>query len=163
MNVRRTTWLAVLSLSVLSLPLLFLPLLACDNTPNNPAGFVFIVDSGGPVDHSMTDGSGLTDGGYQCSWPAALDNGGSIPGCGTGRAFVTCTESGGSVSYPTSQAMGCPACNGTCTELCNLNEFALSCANPVSDAATSSPGLPHGCHLAQSFPTGSVAYCCPCE
>jgi hypothetical protein len=154
-QVGRHTWLGFL---------LLWPL-ACGSTPNTPA------DASGPVDrpvdrHVVTDAPARADLapdalGFQCGWPAALDNGG-LAGCGPARAFVTCSEPGTSASYAASEPMGClVSCTGTCQDLCALGEFALSCATAQPDAAVSS-GPAHGCHFATAF-SSSVLYCCPCQ
>jgi hypothetical protein len=150
------------------LTLLALVPLACSNTPNNVVTFNF--DASGhvdrPVDHVVHDAQPRLDvapdaAGFQCFWPGALDDGG-VAGCAPSRAFVTCTEAGGSASYTAATHNGCLACSGTCTDSCGLGEFALSCATAPTDAAVSS-GPAHGCHFSKSFPFGSVVYCCPCQ
>ena len=154
----RHAWLAVLSLW----------LLACTNTPNTPADASRPVDR--PVDcPAVTDGSGRPDvapdaAGFQCGWPAALDNG-ALNGCGPARAFVTCSLPGTSASYATTEHGACVSCSGTCLDSCALGEFALSCAASLPDTADAavSSGPAHGCRFAAAFPLGSVVYCCPCQ
>jgi hypothetical protein len=154
--------------SPLVVALLSLSPLACTNTPNGR-----VIDASGAVDRPvLTDASGqikvtvdatgsIVDGGSQCGWPAALDNG-AVAGCAPARAFVTCAEPGGSSSYAASEPMGCVSCSGTCQDSCAVSEFALSCATAQPDAAVSS-GPAHGCRFASAFPSGSVLYCCPCQ
>ena len=165
MPISRPAWLAWLAFLAFLAFLAWWPL-ACANTPNNVRPPP--IDASHPVDRPLvTDGSGRSDlvlhdaSGPQCKWPTALDNDG-VPGCVPTRAFVTCTETGGSASYPASDPMGCVSCSGTCRDSCALNELALSCNVPQPDAAASA-GPTQGCHPAFTLPLGGEVYCCPCQ
>lgn len=136
--------------------------LACDNTRNTPIP----VDGAGAVNRPLhMDGSTHADLalealGPQCRWPTTFDSG---VGCVATRAFVSCTEAGGTVTEPSADPTGCLACNGTCREFCTLSEYSLSCNGALQlDAATSSEST-DGCHVAFVFASGPVTYCCPCQ
>lgn len=156
MPVRRRVWLVFLGLSSLG----------CANTPNNVRP---LVDASHPVDCGVdrlasacqTDPVLHDASGPRCKWSAALDDN-CVLGCKPTRAYVTCTESGGSASYPASDPMGCISCSGTCQDFCAPTEFALACNVPQPDAAASA-GPTQGCHAAFTLPLGGEVYCCPCQ
>jgi hypothetical protein len=136
--------------------------LACTSTSNQPAP----TGAGGAGNHSgVTDASLHTDAvsdrsSPQCRWSAALDN----SACAPTRAYVECTEGGNSVSYPSSDPMSCPGCNGTCQDFCKTTEFSLSCPAQLHQDAAATPSDPwYGCSVGFVAPTGGTVWCCPCE
>jgi hypothetical protein len=142
--------------------------------------------SGGPSSHTSGDTSGEpsshTSGTNSAATPASLPAcalfdpaDASYQGCGAARAYVSCTAANGGgaacLSNDPTQcpgaAMASPGCssNGgcasgfTCEDVCNPNEFGVSCGGIGPQGG---PPVPSTCRALAPTPAGVIFACCRC-